>query len=60
VPAGGVRLPWADVPAWLRRKAERQLGGRVLEAVTQPGGFSPGAAARLRLADGRRVFVKAV
>jgi aminoglycoside phosphotransferase (APT) family kinase protein len=59
-PAGGARLPWADVPSWLRRGAERQLGGRVLEAVTQPGGFSPGAAARLRLEDGRRAFVKAV
>ncbi|MGW5104825.1 phosphotransferase family protein [Streptomyces sp. NPDC004100] len=30
------------------------------EAVTQAGGFSPGVAARVRLADGRRVFVKAV
>ena len=30
------------------------------EAVTQPGGFSPGAAVRLRAADGRRLFVKAV
>lgn len=29
-------------------------------AATQPGGFSPGLAARLLLADGRRVFVKAV
>jgi aminoglycoside phosphotransferase (APT) family kinase protein len=28
--------------------------------VTQPQGFSPGLAARLRLADGRRVFIKAV
>jgi len=32
----------------------------VVEAVTQPGGFSPGLAVRLRLADGRRAFVKAV
>jgi hypothetical protein len=32
----------------------------VVEAVTQPTGFSPGLAARLRLADGRRAFVKAV
>ena len=31
-----------------------------MEATTQPGGFSPGVAARLVLADGRRVFVKAV
>lgn len=36
------------------------MGGRVVEAVTQPHGFSPGLAARLRLDDGRRVFVKAV
>jgi len=32
----------------------------VVAATTQPGGFSPGLAARLTLADGRRVFVKAV
>lgn len=31
-----------------------------MEATTQPGGFSPGVAARLSLADGRRAFVKAV
>jgi hypothetical protein len=36
------------------------LGSRVVSAVTQPGGFSPGAAARLVLADGRRAFAKAV
>jgi Ser/Thr protein kinase RdoA (MazF antagonist) len=33
---------------------------RVVDAVTQPGGFSPGLAARLVLEDGRRVFLKAV
>jgi aminoglycoside phosphotransferase (APT) family kinase protein len=32
----------------------------VTEAVTQRAGFSPGLAARLKLKDGRRVFVKAV
>jgi hypothetical protein len=36
------------------------LGAQVVEAVTQPTGFSPGVAARLRLSDGRRVFLKAV
>jgi aminoglycoside phosphotransferase (APT) family kinase protein len=51
-PAEGRRLPWTEV--------ERQLGGRVLEAVTQRGGFSPGVAARLRLSGGGRAFVKAV
>nr|WP_189182346.1 aminoglycoside phosphotransferase family protein [Microbispora rosea] len=59
-PAAGVRLPWAAVPADLRRAVERHLGDRVIEAVTQPGGFSPGVAARLRLAGGGRAFVKAV
>jgi hypothetical protein len=36
------------------------LGGRVLAATTQPGGFSPGIAARVILENGRRAFVKAV
>jgi len=31
-----------------------------VEAVTQEGGYSPGAAARVRLATGRRAFVKAL
>jgi hypothetical protein len=44
----------------VRRAIEMRLGGNVVEAVTQPGGFSPGLAARLRLNNGRRVFVKAV
>jgi hypothetical protein len=36
------------------------LGSPIVAASTQPGGFSPGVAARLIAADGRRVFVKAV
>jgi aminoglycoside phosphotransferase (APT) family kinase protein len=59
-PATGQRLGWGDAPAWLRAEVEARLGGPVVEAATQPGGFSPGIAARLRLADGRRAFVKAV
>ncbi|XVQ82644.1 aminoglycoside phosphotransferase family protein [Microbispora siamensis] len=59
-PAGGVRLPWTAVPERLRLAVETHLGDRVTEAVTQPGGFSPGVAARLRLAGGGRAFVKAV
>ncbi|WP_433251384.1 phosphotransferase [Actinomadura nitritigenes] len=59
-PATGRRLPWEAVPAALRADVEERLGGDVVEAATQPGGFSPGVAARLRLADGRRAFVKAV
>ena len=59
-PAEGVRLPWSAVPPAQRAAVETVLGSAVVGAVTQPGGFSPAAAARLRLADGRRAFVKAV
>jgi aminoglycoside phosphotransferase len=59
-PGGRTRLPWQEVPAWLRTEAERLLGGRVVEAISQSGGFSPGAAARLRLDNGGRAFAKAV
>jgi aminoglycoside phosphotransferase (APT) family kinase protein len=44
----------------LHEAVAERLGGRVVEAVTQTGGFSPGAAARLRSAEGSRAFVKAV
>lgn len=59
-PAAGVRLPWPDLPEWLRQAIERDLGSPVVEATNQSGGFSPGTAARLVLADGGRAFVKAV
>jgi aminoglycoside phosphotransferase (APT) family kinase protein len=58
--AEGRRLPWTALPDHLRAQVEQLLGGRVLTAVTQPGGFSPGIAARLVLDGGRRAFVKAV
>jgi aminoglycoside phosphotransferase (APT) family kinase protein len=58
--AGGVRISWADVPASVRAEIEDGLGSPVVEAVSQPGGFSPGTADRVVLADGRRAFVKAV
>ncbi len=56
---GGNRLAWAEVPAHVRRTVEDAVGP-VVHAADQPGGFSPGCASRLLLADGRRVFVKAV
>jgi aminoglycoside phosphotransferase len=59
-PATGQRLHWGQLPDHVRRGLETRLGSAVTDAVTQPGGFSPGVAARLRLADGRSVFVKAV
>jgi aminoglycoside phosphotransferase len=59
-PAEGRRLPWQAIPGHLRNRVADLLGAGVLAAQTQPGGFSPGVAARLTLADGRRAFVKAV
>jgi hypothetical protein len=56
---GGQRIAWAQVPANVVTSIEELLGGRVVGAVSQPGGFSEGLAARVRLADGRRAFVKA-
>ncbi|HKB17955.1 MAG TPA: aminoglycoside phosphotransferase family protein [Candidatus Dormibacteraeota bacterium] len=53
-------MHWEDVPPDVRAMLEERLGGRVVEATTQPTGFSPGLAARLLLDDGRRVFLKAV
>jgi hypothetical protein len=59
-PASNVRIPWSDLPARVRAEVERRLGSPVVAARTQTGGFSPGVAARLELADGGRAFVKAV
>ncbi|WP_327590995.1 aminoglycoside phosphotransferase family protein [Nonomuraea sp. NBC_00507] len=56
---GGGRLTWDDLPAEARAGIERLLGAKVAAAITQPGGFSEGLAARVRLADGRGAFVKA-
>ena len=59
-PATGSRLHWEDLPHHVRQAIEGRLPAPVVEAVTQPGGLSPGLAARLRLADSSRLFVKAV
>lgn len=56
----GMRLGWQQTPARVRAAIQSRLGAEVVDAVSQPGGFSPGLAARLWLADGRRVFVKAI
>lgn len=56
----GVRLGWTDLPARVHAWVRDELGGPVVSAVSQPGGFSPGTADRVRTAAGRRAFVKAV
>ncbi len=58
-PAEGVRVDWADLPLPVRAAIESVCGAPVIDARTQPGGFSPGLAARVRCADGTRSFVKA-
>lgn len=59
-PAQGRRLDWSQLPAHLLSALEDWLSSHVVAATTQPGGFSPAIAVRVRAEDGRRVFVKAV
>jgi serine/threonine protein kinase len=59
-PAVGLRLGWSDLPADVQREIEAVLGGRVVAAESQAGGFSPGTADRVRTQTGGRAFVKAV
>ncbi|MCZ1004188.1 hypothetical protein [Streptomyces mirabilis] len=58
VPPTSGRLQWTDVPTPLRARIEVALGAPVTGTVTPAGGFGHQLAAALRLADGRRVFVK--
>ncbi|MDG6103455.1 phosphotransferase [Dactylosporangium aurantiacum] len=60
VQASGVRIGWDDLPSTVHAAVTAILGGPVVRAVSQPGGFSPGTADRVLLADGSRAFVKAV
>ena len=55
----GARQPWSALPSQVTHWVERELGSRVVDAVDQSGGFSPGPAARVRGDDGQRAFVKA-
>ncbi|MEU7572792.1 phosphotransferase [Micromonospora sp. NPDC049240] len=54
------RLHWHELPAHVRAAVETILDDRVVTAESQPGGFSPGTADRVRTARGERAFVKAV
>ena len=60
VRATGVHLPWNQVPTEVRKWVAWSLGSELSETHDVPGGFSPGCCARVCLASGRRVFVKAV
>jgi len=58
--SGGNRVSWADLPPAVHDAVTGLLGSPVVQTVSQPGGFSPGSADRVLLADGRRAFVKTV
>jgi aminoglycoside phosphotransferase (APT) family kinase protein len=51
-------LSWWQLPDPVRIAVESSLGSGVVEAETQPGGYSPGVKARIRTGKGRRAFVK--
>jgi aminoglycoside phosphotransferase (APT) family kinase protein len=56
---GGNRLRWRQLPKQVRDAVESAAGAPVRSETSQPGGFSPGLASVLHLADSRSVFVKA-
>jgi len=58
--SGPTRLDWWQLPEPVRSLIEARVGAPVVSAVTPPGGFSHGLAARLTLADGGRVFAKVI
>lgn len=60
MPATKDRLRWPDLPHEVRHRIEHLAGAEVLAATNCAGGYSPGLASRLRLADGGEVFAKAV
>jgi aminoglycoside phosphotransferase len=59
--AGGPARPtWYALPLIVRAAIEEHLRSQVVTATNARGGFTPGLAATLVLADGRRVFAKAI
>ncbi|MFG1928027.1 phosphotransferase [Cryptosporangium sp. NPDC048952] len=56
---GRPRPTWSELPADVRTGIESALGTEVVEAHSAPLGLTPGLASRVRLADGRRAFLKA-
>ncbi|MGI5233776.1 AMP-binding protein [Actinoallomurus sp. CA-142502] len=54
-----IRPTWKQLPVALRAGLADRLG-EIASADVQGGGFTPGLAARLQLADGQRVFAKGI
>jgi hypothetical protein len=61
VPHGrtATRLEWRFLPPDVRALVESRLGGSVVEAVSQGGGYTPGFASVLTTSTGVKAFVKA-
>lgn len=60
IASGTPKLGWGGAPSHVRSAIETMVGASVVDAISMPGGFNPGIASRLRLADGSSVFVKSV
>ncbi|WP_424217182.1 aminoglycoside phosphotransferase (plasmid) [Streptomyces sp. BI20] len=56
--SGSARPAWESLDPPVRARVEERLGSRVVGAHTHAGGFTGGVACGLRLADGRRAFLK--
>lgn len=59
IAGGGSRVQWGQLPGHVQQAVEDILGSAVVQASSQPGGFSPGSADRVLTASGTRAFVKA-
>ena len=56
--SGTQKFEWQELPQVIRTRVEEVLGAPVTFSETQPGGFSPGVAAKVLTSRGRRAFVK--
>ena len=54
------KLPWSQVPLPMRRRVEEIAGARVMRGARVWGGYGPTPTYRLRLADGRGLFLKGI
>lgn len=53
-------MSWWHLPSPLRARVEAILGADIVDAASQPGGYSPGSADRVVGENGARAFVKTV
>ncbi len=60
IPSNPARLTWADLPDDVRASIGDLAGARAIAVEGATAGFSPGFAGVLDLADGGRIFVKAM